>query len=161
MIDEQGFRANVGMIICNQDKQVFWAHRIHHPNEAWQFPQGGIQEGETAVNAMYRELHEEIGLLPKHVKILGETQQWISYSFPKPKVHRDGERYIGQKQKWFLLELLADPEVICLDIAQEPEFDEWRWVEYWYPAKHVVSFKRDVYEKVLTELAPKLFTEIA
>ena len=106
MIDADGFRANVGIVICNKMGQVFWARR--YGQHSWQFPQGGIDEGETAEQAMYRELHEEVGLTKKDVDVLK---------------------------------------------TGHPEFDDWRWVSYWYPIRNVVSFKRDVYRKVMKEFA--------
>ncbi len=157
MIDAEGFRPNVGMILCNSKGQVLWAKRIGH--NAWQFPQGGIAEGETPEEALYRELGEEVGLQPEHVTILGQTSGWLHYRLPQRYIRQDepaGTVCIGQKQKWFLLQVLADDSQIRLDASTPPEFDHWTWVSYWYPLSEVVSFKKDVYRKALLELAPKL-----
>ena len=155
MIDADGFRANVGIILANTHGQVLWAKRVGH--DAWQFPQGGIDFGETPLDAMYRELWEEVGLYPQHVKVLSQTQNWLRYWLPKRFV-RQGQYplCIGQKQKWFLLQLDENNvEHIRFDTAK-PEFDRWEWVSYWYPLNQVVAFKRNVYRRALFELSPQL-----
>lgn len=150
MIDTEGFRANVGIIICNPSGQVFWARRFGQ--HSWQFPQGGIDDGETVEQAMYRELNEEVGLKPHQVKILKITKNWVRYRLPKRLIRRDSNPVcIGQKQKWFLLQLTCDEKDVNLLHSGHPEFDDWRWVSYWYPVRNVVSFKRDVYRKVMKE----------
>ncbi|MDO4249959.1 MAG: RNA pyrophosphohydrolase [Moraxella sp.] len=151
MIDTDGFRANVGIILANTQGQVLWARRIGH--DSWQFPQGGIDAGETPLDAMYRELYEEVGLYPEHVEVLAVTQDWLRYRLPKRYVRAGQEPLcIGQKQKWFLLRLdEADAKHIRFDTAK-PEFDRWEWVSYWYPLRYVVPFKRSVYQKALSEL---------
>lgn len=156
MIDAEGFRPNVGMILCNAQGQVLWAKRIGH--NAWQFPQGGISEGETPEQALYRELWEEVGLLPEHVTILAQTNGWLHYRLPHRYIRQDDVPpiCIGQKQKWFLLELTASESNIHLDASSPAEFDHWMWVSYWYPLTEVVAFKKDVYRKALLELVPKL-----
>lgn len=152
MIDSDGFRANVGIIICNQYGQVMWARRFGQ--HSWQFPQGGVDEGETAEEAMYRELYEEVGLKPEHVNILASTRSWFRYRLPKRLVRQDSKPVcIGQKQKWFLLTLVAPDNAVNLSSSGFPEFDDWRWVSYWYPVRQVVSFKRDVYRKVMKEFS--------
>lgn len=155
MIDADGFRANVGIILANTQGQVLLAKRIG--DDSWQFPQGGIDKGETPLDAMYRELHEEVGLSPHHVKLLGVTNDWLRYRLPR-RCLRIGQEplCIGQKQKWFLLQLdEPNTEYIRFDVAI-PEFDEWSWVSYWYPLGQVVPFKRGVYQKALLELAGHL-----
>lgn len=155
MIDEQGYRPNVGIIICSPEGQVLWAKRIGQ--NAYQFPQGGIKDGETAEQALFRELKEEVGLEPKHVEVLGVTRGWLRYRLPKRMV-RHGKRpvCIGQKQKWFLLQLIDDDSHIDVNASGHPEFDGWSWVSYWFPLGEVVSFKREVYRRAMTELAPKI-----
>lgn len=150
MIDAEGFRANVGIVICNRMGQVFWAKR--YGQHSWQFPQGGIDQGETAEQAMYRELNEEVGLKPEHVKILGVTKNWVRYKLPKRLIRQGSNPVcIGQKQKWFLLQLSCSENEVDLLGTGHPEFDGWRWVSYWYPVRNVVSFKRDVYRRVMKE----------
>jgi len=153
VIDSEGFRPNVGIILTNQDGRLLWARRIHQ--EAWQFPQGGIRESETPRQAMYRELCEEIGLEPGHVEVLGSTRGWLRYRLPKRYIRQSQEPVcIGQKQIWFMLRLIGEECHVRLDLSDKPEFDSWRWVDYWYPLSEVVSFKRRVYQKALNELAP-------
>ncbi len=152
MIDEQGYRANVGIVLCNAQNQVFWAHRVDQDEHAWQFPQGGIHPDENPEQAMYRELYEEVGLHPEDVQLLGQTRDSLSYRFDSAKLTSKGERYIGQKQQWFLLRLLAEPAQICLTVGPKPEFDAWHWVDYDYPVAHIVSFKKEVYQQALSQL---------
>lgn len=158
MVDSQGFRPNVGIVITNPQGQLLWARRVGN-HDAWQFPQGGIQHNESPEQAMYRELHEEVGLLPQHVRVLGCTRDWLHYRLPNKFVRpHENPVCIGQKQKWFLLEMLAADEAVSLVHSDEPpEFNYWRWVSYWYPTNKVVSFKREVYRRALRELsAPHL-----
>jgi putative (di)nucleoside polyphosphate hydrolase len=153
VIDPDGYRPNVGIVLMRQDGQVFWARRVRR--DGWQFPQGGMNTDETPVEAMYRELREETGLLPEHVELLGATPGWLRYRLPSRAIRR-GERQlcIGQKQVWFLLRLTGDESCFCLDHTETPEFDHWRWVDFWYPVEHVVIFKRAVYARALRHLAP-------
>jgi len=153
VIDSDGYRANVGIILGNAQGRVLWAKRIGQ--DAWQFPQGGIRTGETAEQALFRELEEEIGLRAEHVRIVGGTEQWLRYRLPKRYVRRHSHPLcIGQKQKWFLLELVAPQDRVRFDSTDKPEFDGWRWVHYWRPAQEVVFFKREVYRQALRELSP-------
>ncbi len=153
MIDAKGFRLNVGIILINQDGQVFWAKRIGQ--NAWQFPQGGMKSHETPEQAMYRELTEEVGLTRDHIKVLGVTQDWLYYHLPAHLVrHHRRPLCIGQKQRWFVLRLMGGEEDVRLNLSRQPEFDSWRWVNYWQPLQDVVPFKREVYAKALGELAP-------
>ncbi len=158
MIDKDGFRANVGIIICNDSNQVLWARRAQ--GNSWQFPQGGIKENETAEQAVYRELTEEVGLRPNHVAILGMTQSWLRYRLPR-RYMRYGNKplCIGQKQRWFLLRLIGKEEDVRLDSEDRPEFNDWRWVDYWMPLQEVIFFKYHVYSQALDELAPLLFPD--
>lgn len=158
MIDPDGFRPNVGIILSNRDGHVLWARRVGQ--EAWQFPQGGINPDETPEEALYRELGEEIGLGPEHVEIVGATKGWLRYRLPKRLIrHNSRPVCVGQKQVWYMLRLLADERAVRLDGSPRPEFDSWRWVDYWYPLDEVVAFKRKVYRRALEELAPLLFPQ--
>lgn len=151
MIDEKGYRPNVGMIIINKENKVFWGRRIGQ--KSWQFPQGGIDASESLIDAMYRELWEETGLKPEHVEVVSETDGWLSYDLPKRyRRHNTQPLCIGQKQKWFLLRLLADDNAINLNQSSKAEFDAFRWVDYWYPVRKVIYFKRQVYRNALNEL---------
>lgn len=153
-IDEFGFRPNVAVVIQNDHGQVLWAHRVGDW-DAWQFPQGGIRPGESPEEAMFRELYEEVGLAPEAVEVLHCTKGWMHYKLPAWMRRRNPKgSFRGQKQKWFLVRLLAGDDAVRTDRTDEPEFDEWRWVSYWYPLHHVVGFKREVYRRGLLELAP-------
>ena len=153
MIDSEGFRANVGIILTNDQGQVFWARRIGM--DAWQFPQGGIKKNESPKTAMYRELKEEIGLEPEHVELINSTDDWLRYWLPKRYIRQSrGPLCIGQKQIWYLLKLTADETYLDLSYASEPEFDSWKWVDFWRPVEEVISFKRQVYQQALKQLQP-------
>ncbi len=155
VIDSEGFRPNVGIIVCNGDGRVLWARRRGH--DAWQFPQGGIAGGESSEEAMYRELHEEVGLQPGDVKILARTQGWLRYHLPDKFIRRqENPRCIGQKQQWFLLELIGSEASINLKVMHKPEFEDWRWVNYWYPLDQVIDFKRNVYMLAMKQLVSAL-----
>ena len=171
MLDRDGYRPNVGIILANQRNEVFWGKRVNQ--HAWQFPQGGIKHGETPVEAMYRELEEEIGLQQAHVRVLGRTREWLRYEVPEKWLRpcrdgaggpsgtpssaqssTDGARgaYRGQKQIWYLLRMTGRDCDISLRASGHPEFDAWRWHDYWVPLEAVIDFKREVYRQALIEL---------
>jgi putative (di)nucleoside polyphosphate hydrolase len=152
MLDRDGYRPNVGIILCNAKNEVFWGKRIKE--HSWQFPQGGIKVGETPEQAMYRELQEEVGLLPSHVRILGRTRDWLRYDVPTHWIKREWRgSYRGQKQIWFLLRLVGRDCDVSLRASSHPEFDAWRWNTYWVQLDNVIEFKRGVYQQALSELA--------
>jgi putative (di)nucleoside polyphosphate hydrolase len=152
MIDRDGYRPNVAIVLVNARNQVFWGKRIKE--HAWQFPQGGIKQGETPEQAMYRELHEETGLESQHVKVLGRTRDWLHYNVPNHWVKREWRgTYKGQKQIWFLLRLTGRDCDISLRASGHPEFDAWRWHDYWVPLESVIDFKREVYRLGLEQLS--------
>lgn len=158
MIDRDGYRPNVGIILCNPRNEVFWGKRIRE--HSWQFPQGGIKQGESPEQAMYRELEEEVGLHPEHVRILARTRDWLRYDVPTHWVKREWRgSYRGQKQIWFLLRLTGRDTDVSLRASTHPEFDAWRWSEYWVPMEAVIEFKRDVYKRALSELEPHLHSD--
>ncbi|MFP3036850.1 MAG: RNA pyrophosphohydrolase [Arsenophonus sp. ER-BJ3-MAG3] len=157
MLDNDGYRLNVGIVICNQQGQLLLARRSGQ--HSWQFPQGGINPEESLKQTMYRELFEEIGLDSKDVKILTSTRNWLRYKLPKRFVRWDIKPVcIGQKQRWFLLQLICNEKNINMKISKTPEFDRWRWVSYWYPIRQVIFFKRDVYRLVMKEFAPMVMS---
>ena len=153
VIDSDGFRPNIGIVLANDRGQVLWARRVGGQN-AWQFPQGGINDGESPKQALYRELQEEVGLEQDAVEVLGSTRGWLRYRLPRRFI-RKGQNpvCIGQKQKWFLLRMTAEDSAVRLDLNGKPEFDHWQWVSYWYPLNQVISFKREVYRRAMKELA--------
>lgn len=153
VIDPDGFRPNVGIIVANAVGEVLWAKRVRQ--QAWQFPQGGIQFGESPEEAMARELYEELGLSRGHVEVVGATAGWLSYRLPSHYVRRGrGRTCIGQRQKWFVLRLVGSEADVRFDTTGQPEFDGWRWVSWWHPLSEIVEFKREVYRAALNELAP-------
>lgn len=151
MLDRDGYRPNVAIVIVNARNQVFWGKRIRE--HSWQFPQGGINSGETPERAMFRELHEETGLEPQHIQILGRTRDWLRYEVPQHWIKREWRgSYRGQKQIWYLVRLTGRDNDVRLRASEHPEFDAWRWHEYWVPLETVIDFKRDVYRRALNEL---------
>ncbi len=154
MIDGNGYRSNVGIVLANAEGKVLWAKRVGQ--DAWQFPQGGMRASESPEEALYRELYEEVGLIPQQVQIIGRTKGWLRYKVPKRFLRDNASSFIGQKQKWFLLKMLAHDEHVSLLQSKLPEFERWQWVSYWYPLGKIVSFKQDVYRHALKELAPYL-----
>ena len=159
MIDADGYRPNVGIILTNELGQVLWARRIGQ--NAWQFPQGGIRLHESPEMAMYRELKEEVGLEAKDVSVIACTRDWLKYRLPKRMVRNNSMPIcIGQKQKWYLLRMECKDSRVNLSDCDTPEFDGWQWVSFWYPLEKVVSFKQDVYRQAMAELGPRLFRSL-
>lgn len=153
MVDKEGFRPNVGIVISDGAGKLFWGKRVGQ--SGWQFPQGGINRGEKPEDALYRELYEEVGLESTDVKLIGATRGWLRYRLPEKFVRkRSTPLCIGQKQKWFLLTLVSDESRISFTRADTPEFDRYAWVNYWYPVEQVIDFKQDVYRRALRELSP-------
>jgi putative (di)nucleoside polyphosphate hydrolase len=153
VIDPDGYRPNVGIILLAGDGRLFWARRVNR--DGWQFPQGGMNSDETPLEAMYRELEEETGLKPEHVEVLASTPGWLRYRLPQRYLRRNERPLcIGQKQVWFLLRFVGEEAHFRLNAGEKPEFDRWCWVDFWYPMQHVVSFKRRVYERALRQFAP-------
>jgi len=155
-IDADGFRANVGIVLIRDDRQVFLGGRTG--SRGWQFPQGGVMQQERPEDALYRELKEEIGLERSDVEMLAATRSWLRYRLPRQYVRRNSHPpCIGQKQRWFLLRLVGSEERVHFDATATPEFEQGRWVDYWTPVREVIYFKRAVYAQALDELAHKAF----
>jgi putative (di)nucleoside polyphosphate hydrolase len=155
-IDAEGFRANVAIVLIRDAGDVFLGGRSD--GRGWQFPQGGVRPDESAEAAMFRELREEVGLEPGDVEILGATRQWLRYRLPRQYVRRRSTPLcIGQKQRWFLLRMLGDDDRLRFDVTSQPEFDSWRWVDWWSPVREVIYFKRSVYARALEELGSHAF----
>jgi len=156
VIDTEGFRANVGIVLMRSTGQVFVGRRA--AGRGWQFPQGGMRQGEEPEQAAYRELHEEVGLRPEQVAVIGSTASWLSYRLPQRYIRRKQlPLCIGQKQRWFLMRVRRDDVEFDLAGTAAPEFDRWRWVDYWSPVREVIHFKQPVYASALEELAPLAF----
>ena len=148
-----GFRPNVAMAIGDGCGRLLLAER---PNGGWQLPQGGIAEGESSKQAMYREMEEETGLKESDVELISTSRYWHSYRVPAELRNRRSSldhKFVGQTQRWFLLLLHSGDDAICLDQGPYSEFVRWRWVPYWYPLSVIVPFKRAVYCSVLHEFA--------
>lgn len=158
MIDSEGYRSNVGIILCNDEGRVFWAKR--KGVNSWQFPQGGINCNENPEAAMYRELREETGLKIKHVQLLGRTRYWLHYKLPGKYIRKKSlPLCVGQKQIWFILRLVSDESKVHFDCGKKQEFDDWKWVDYWRPLKEVIYFKHKVYQEAMAELGAIIVPE--
>ena len=158
VIDSEGFRANVGIVLMRGAGEVFLGRRAG--GRGWQFPQGGMRAGESLEQAVFRELNEEIGLEQGDVELVGHTARWLRYRLPARYVRRNQQPLcIGQKQRWFLLRLRREPTTFEFERTDEPEFDEWRWASFWEPVREVIYFKRTVYQRALRELAPLAFPQ--
>jgi putative (di)nucleoside polyphosphate hydrolase len=158
IIDRDGFRANVGIVLMAPDGRVFLGRRAG--GRGWQFPQGGMRRGEGTEESLFRELYEEIGLSPQDVTIVGRTRHWLRYRLPSRYVRRNLRPVcVGQKQAWFLLRLPSAEPPIRFDVTALPEFDRWRWVDYWQPVREVIYFKRSVYARALQELGALAFPD--
>src|SRR3569833_214926 len=160
LIDSEGYRANVGIVLTRGEGDVYLGRRTG--GRGWQFPQGGIRRGEQMEDALFRELHEEVGLKRVDVELVGRTSDWIRYRLPQKFVRRNRHPVcIGQKQRWFLLRLKREDATFSFDTTDEPEFDQWRWSTWWEPVREVIYFKRPVYTQALTELASLAFANSA
>ena len=145
------YRSNVAIVVSNNQGQVLLAQRIR--DKGWQFPQGGVDAGESPYQSMVRELYEEVGIAEQHIKVIAETKDWLRYKLPPALRSRS---FMGQKQKWYLLKFNGTDDNISLDHSPEPEFTQWQWVSYWYPLQRIINFKRPVYRLALTQFAPVL-----
>lgn len=154
MLDIQGFRLNVAIILVNNQNQVLLAKRIKR--NVWQLPQGGVNEKENLLEALYRELYEEVGLDSTDVSVIASTKSWLRYKLPARMRRELDPLFVGQKQKWFLLRFNGQDSKIRFDLGSKPEFDAWQWVSYWYPLRIVIDFKKQVYFKALRELSTYL-----
>lgn len=152
--DPARYRANVGLAVFSSAGHVFVGRRINGRGAfQWQLPQGGVDKGEEPHEAALRELEEEIGVAPKLVDILQETDDWLYYDFPLDLRKRMGGPYLGQRQKWFALRFKGSDNDVRLD-KHTPEFDAWRWARLSEIPEMIVPFKRPVYQEVATRFAP-------
>jgi putative (di)nucleoside polyphosphate hydrolase len=143
------YRPNIGIALFNPDGQVFMGERINI-EDAWQMPQGGIDKGESLLDAAYRELLEEVGT--NKAEYLGETPDWLYYDFPDYSKNPEFRgRYRGQKQKWVAMRFTGEDGDINLNHYEKPEFSQWRWVPLSEVTDMIVAFKRPIYEEVVKE----------
>ena len=158
MNEESNYRLNVGLIIVNTYGKVLICKRKN--SNQWQFPQGGIDEGESPIEAAKREIFEEVGIKPSKIKVLGKIKDWVKYEIPKELAKKSFKKkgIVGQKQKWFIFKIKSEA---CITFVNDPdnEFDDFAWVSYWRPIALIVSFKKEVYRSVLAELLPIYFNE--
>jgi len=143
------YRPCVGVVLTDGQGRVFAGQRSDMDTPAWQMPQGGMDKGETPVEAGLRELREETGVRPRDVTVLGETAEWLPYDLPAEVLPYRG-KYRGQTQKWILMELDAGDEVIDLT-HEDVEFSAWRWMTAAELLGEIVAFKHPIYEAVLGE----------
>ena len=146
------YRQGVGIMLVNQEGKVFVAQRIDMPSAAWQMPQGGIDKGESPIEAAWRELKEETGT--DKAEVIGESPDWYDYDLPAdlaPRIWRG--RFRGQTQKWFVFRFLGSDADI--DIATEkPEFSDWKWADVAELPALIVPFKRALYRRLVADLGP-------
>ena len=146
------YRKNVAILPIKRGKVLLF-ERINHKDN-WQFPQGGIDSGENLEDAMWRELHEETGIAKEHCSIAAQTKDFLYYDIPA-NLSRTKSKFKGQKQVWFLVEILGDDEIINLDTGTTPEFQGWCWASYWSCLTKVPDFKKEVYRQALLEFLPQ------
>jgi putative (di)nucleoside polyphosphate hydrolase len=148
---EPGYRLNVGLIIANENGELLLCKR--KKMNSWQFPQGGIDFGESPMKAAKRELFEEVGISSKSVTLIESLDDWLKYEIPKKSRRRNflDRKFKGQKQKWFLFKLKKNVEV-TFENDPDNEFDDFKWVSYWYPLNVIISFKEKVYREALNKL---------
>ena len=153
-MNDKSYRKNVGLIVLNQENQLLVCRR--KDQQTWQFPQGGIDIGESPRVAAHRELFEEVGIKQKDVKIIQKSSHWYHYDLPikYQKRSESMKQFKGQTQKWFLFKAQAEIEINLLNEVEQ-EFVDYKWVSFWYPLSHIVPFKKDVYRKVLNEFLQK------
>ena len=145
-------RVGVGAIVINKENKIFVGKRKDHPNNNWQMPQGGVNDGENLLSALRRELEEETSI--KSIKILKELDDWTEYELPNYLLRKIWKgKYRGQKQKWFILKFTGADDEINLKTGS-PEFIEWKWVNPESLPKIIVHFKKKLYEKLLLKIKP-------
>ena len=148
---EDGYRLNVGLIIANNQGKLLLCKR--KGMNSWQFPQGGIDYAENPLSAAKRELFEEVGIKPSSTKLIASLDEWLKYDVPKKSRRKRflNKKFKGQKQKWFLFRLIKEDK-ISFENDPDNEFDDYKWVSYWYPLSVIISFKENVYFEALNKL---------
>jgi len=148
--NELPLRIGVGIVVLNKENKVFVGKRKDNPIDKWQMPQGGVDNGENFLDAMKRELKEETGI--QNIKIIKELKEWTEYELPDYLLGKVWKgKYKGQKQKWFIVRFMGSDDEINLN-TKRPEFIEWKWLNIESLPKVIVSFKKNVYEKLLPQI---------
>ena len=151
MLNKLPMRQGVGVIVLNQNNEVFVGKRKDNPVDKWQMPQGGIDKNESPYNAMRRELFEETSITS--IEVLKEIEKWLEYELPPNLLGKIWKgKFRGQKQKWFIVKFIGNDNEINLN-TKHPEFIEWRWIDYRSLPNVIVDFKKKVYESLKVELS--------
>ena len=155
-LDDLPYRLNVGIMLVNDDRFVFVGQRRDNHSDAWQMPQGGIDDGEDPKEAALRELFEETGIATNLVEILSVSKDWVHYDLPIELIDKLWYgQYRGQKQKWYLMRFLGSDSEVNIQ-TEHPEFSKWKWMQPDNLVENIVPFKRPVYQQVLAEFRDNL-----
>jgi putative (di)nucleoside polyphosphate hydrolase len=150
------YRPAAGVMLLNRDGKVFVAQRLDSTLEAWQMPQGGLDEGEDAEEGALRELEEETGITRDHVEVIARTPAELTYDLPDDLIGKMWKgKWRGQRQSWFLMRFTGTDQDVNI-LTADPEFRAWKWTDPQDLPRMIVPFKKKLYEQVLEAFAPWL-----